>query len=192
MSLVMRFAGLTRSPGDPEIVESGPGSRDLYDTMAQGLGWFSIGLGVTELLAAGPLARALGMDGKEGMIRAFGAREIIAGMTCLSVSKQTGVWSRVGGDGLDIAALLPHYSDENPKKGNVMIALAAVAGVTLLDIAAAKGLGARHGRDNGGVEFRDYGDRSGWPNGLAASRRAAEEFRSRKDAPDNDAPGTKA
>lgn len=106
--------------------------------MARGLGWFSIGLGVTELVAAESLAESLGMEGKEDLIRLYGVREIGSGVACLGMTPPTGaVWSRVAGDLLDIATLAPYLSDDNPKRRNVGIALAAVVGVTILDVLTA-------------------------------------------------------
>jgi hypothetical protein len=175
MNVLTKFSDIARSPGDPTVIKSGPSSRGLADSAAKGLGWFSIALGLTELFAAERLTRALGMEGKEGLVRAFGARELAHGMLCLSADDKVGAWSRVGGDGLDIATLLGAYNDDNPKKHNVALALAAVAGVTLLDLATAQGLTARHGRNRG--EKRDYSDRSGFPGGLASARGAAADFR---------------
>ena len=104
------------------------------DVMARGLGWFSIGLGLTELLMSDTLAETLGMEGQEGLIQLYGAREIAHGVACLGLTPPTGaVWSRVAGDALDIATLAAHMTPDNPKRENVGIALAAVVGVTLLD-----------------------------------------------------------
>jgi hypothetical protein len=50
------------------------------DRLGRALGWFSIGLGVTELLAPRLITRALGMQGSEGLVRAYGAREIGSGL----------------------------------------------------------------------------------------------------------------
>lgn len=106
--------------------------------MARGLGWFSIGFGTAELAATESLAEALGMEGKEDLIRLYGAREIGSGVACLGMTPPTGaVWSRVAGDLLDIATLAPYLSDDNPKRRNVGIALAAVVGVTILDVLTA-------------------------------------------------------
>ena len=105
------------------------------DTMARGLGWFSIGLGTAELVAADALADALGMDEQEGLIRLYGVREIAQGLGCLSMNPPTSaVWVRVAGDALDIATLAPYMTPANPKRHNVALALAAVAGVTVLDV----------------------------------------------------------
>lgn len=165
---------IARSPGDPRVLSTGPSSMGTSDRLARALGWFSLGLGLAELVAPGRLTRALGMEGNETLVRAYGAREIGAGVMSLSVDRTVGLWSRVAGDMLDIATLMTGFRDDNPKKNNVGIALAAVIGVTLLDIACAQGLTARHKRDRG--QPRDYSDRSGWPRGIEASRGAARDF----------------
>jgi hypothetical protein len=163
MSLFSKIANITRSPGDPQVIESGPSMVSSSDRLAKKLGWFSIGLGLAELLGANSIARGLGMRGREGLVRLFGVREIMAGVMCLSTEKHVGIWSRVAGDALDLTALLSTRDSRNPKRGNVDLALFAVAGITLLDIIAAEGLAARHSRGRGGQ--RDYSDRSGLRGG---------------------------
>lgn len=107
------------------------------DTMARGLGLLSIGLGATELLAANPLAKSFGMHGKAPLIRLYGAREIAHGLSCLGTNPPTpAVWSRVAGDALDVATLLAYRTSRNQKRHNVTRALAAVIGVTVLDVLA--------------------------------------------------------
>lgn len=175
MPFITDMTQKARSPGDPQIIETGPSSRSASDSAAKMLGWFSIGLGLAELFAAERMTKALGMEGKEGLVRAYGGREIMSGMTTLSTETHVGIWSRIPGDVLDLATLAFAYRDDNPKKANVGIALAAVAGVMLLDIATAGARTARHRRSRG--EKRDYSDRSGWPKGLEASRGAAADFR---------------
>jgi len=109
-------------------------------------GWAGSVSRSAELLATGPVARALGMRGKENLIRAFGAREIGAGVLTLYVDRDVGLWSRVAGDALDIAALGMEIARNNRKRGNLMIALGMVAGVTLLDVIAAQALADGVGR----------------------------------------------
>ena len=179
MTLLTKASRLARHDSDPQVIETGPSSRAWPDSMTKGLGWFSIALGVTELFAAKSVAKALGMEGRESLIRAYGIREIGAGMLCLSPDQKPGMWSRVVGDGVDIATLLTAYKDGNPKKQNVAIALGAVVGVTLLDFWTAEAVTERHSRHAG--HKRDYSDRSGWPKGLEASRGAAADFRKPKD-----------
>jgi hypothetical protein len=137
------------------------GSNTPAATVAYGLGWFSIALGSYELLATRSLARTLGMRGQEGIIRAYGVREIVKGIGILTASDPTPwLWGRVAGDALDLATLATAYYDGNPKKRNVAIAIANVAGVTALDVMCAQQLGQVRQR---AVPVRDYSDRSGFP-----------------------------
>ena len=74
--------------------------------LAQGLGWFSIGLGAAELMAPHQLARFLGMEEHTQLIRAYGAREIATGIGILTQEDPTPwMWGRVGGDMLDLGTL---------------------------------------------------------------------------------------
>lgn len=168
MNVLAKITGITRSPGDPKILKTGPSSLGATDRLARKLGWFSIALGVVELVGAERIARALGLRGKSNLIRAYGAREIGSGILSLSVDKRTGLWSRVAGDGLDVATLLAAFRRDNPRRDNVGLALALVAGVALLDFLGAQRLTTRHAR--GQARPRDYGDRSGFPRGVAAAR----------------------
>lgn len=175
MSLLTRAADYARYPGDPVVLRSGPSSRTSSDSTAKALGWFSIGLGLVELFGARHVTRALGVEGREGMVRAFGVREIAAGMTVLSTEQRTGLVSRIAGDVVDLVALAAAYRDDNPQKRNVGMAIAAVLGVTMLDIATAQTNIDRHRRGRGPI--RDYSDRSGWPQGLRKARGVAADFR---------------
>lgn len=136
------------------------------------LGWVSIGLGVTGLLAAPAVARSLGLEGKESFIRACGARELASGVVCLSVNPGLGLAMRAAGDALDLAALVAARGASNGKEGNVNAALAAVAGLTALDLACLAALRAERAPGTRVAEEprRDYSDRSGLPRGVVASR----------------------
>ena len=167
-STLAKVSGISRSPGDPKVIETGPSSLKAPDRLGRALGWFSIGLGLTELLAPRTLTRALGAEGKEGFVRAMGARELVHGVLCLSTENRVGAWSRVGGDMLDLAALAALYNDDNPKKSNVGMAIAAVVGCTIADLTAARSISSLHSRR--GDPPQDYGDRSGFPRGAGYSR----------------------
>ncbi len=168
MFAMAKISNFVRSKGDPKIIDSGPSSFAASDRIARNLGWFSLALGALEMLAPERVTRALGMKGEERLIRAFGAREIAAGVLSLSTEKKIGLWSRVAGDGLDIATLIGGLGRDNPKKGNVALALLMVGGITLLDIATAQEVSGRHARGTGAR--RAYDDRTGYPKGIAASR----------------------
>jgi len=145
------------------------------DRVARGLGWFSLALGLTELVAPGKLGKALGLEGKETLLRAYGGREIGAGMWALSDTPAPAIWSRVAGDIVDLATLaygLQGADDE--QRRNNYIALGAVAGITVVDLLTALSLTAEQSERKGDTG-RDYSDRSGFPRGAAAARGAAGE-----------------
>lgn len=163
--------------------------EDRAVDIAKGLGWFSVGLGLWELLAPHSLTRALGMEGREGLVQFYGARELAAGIGILASDDPTPwVWGRVAGDALDIATLAPALHEDNPKRTNVKIALAAVAGVTMLDLVTAQALSggesaeereARHRRWQ--MLLAHYRRRTGFPRDPHAMRGAASDFDVPKD-----------
>ncbi|KQT51013.1 cyclase dehydrase [Aureimonas sp. Leaf454] len=166
-----------------DATESGLLPPRTARTLAEGLGWFSLGLGLVELLAARRMTRALGLRGSEGVVQAYGLREIATGLGILSARDPTPwLWGRVGGDALDMASLAPGLDERNAERRNVGIALAAVAGVALLDIAAARSLSAeREGRRAASRQaflgrLRAYGRRSGLPKSPAEMRGAASDL----------------
>lgn len=162
------LTGIARSKGDPRVQRKGPSSLTGADRLARGLGWFSIALGVTELVAPGRLARSVGLDDKKGLIRAYGVRELASAVPTLSVDKWVGLASRIGGDALDLATLATGLRRDNPKRRNAGLAMALVAGITLLDVLAYSRVKAAHRRSP--ASNRDYGDRTGLPRGVQASR----------------------
>jgi hypothetical protein len=145
------------------------------DMLARGLGVFSIALGLVEVIAPRALARALGMDGQETLIRAYGAREIATGIGILASEDPTPwIWGRVAGDALDVATLMPALDRDNPQRGNAALALAAVAGATALDIYCGQTLS--RGDTSPQLPLRDYSDRSGLPRPPQQMRGAARDF----------------
>lgn len=145
------------------------------DTLARGLGVFSIALGLAEVIAPRALARTLGMDGQDTLIRAYGVREIATGIGILASEDPTPwVWGRVAGDALDVATLMPGLDPDNPQRANVGLALAAVAGVTALDIYCGQTLSREDTSPQ--PPLRDYSDRSGLPRPPQQMRGAARDF----------------
>ena len=140
-------------------------------SLAQGLGWFSIGLGIIELLAGRRLAGALGMEEHSGIVRAYGVREVVTGLGLLAAKDPTPwIWARVGGDAVDLASLSAGFRDDNPERERVGLALGAVAGVAALDIYCAQALHRDHTPRR---PTHDYSDRSGFPRPPEAMRGAA-------------------
>ena len=87
------------------------------------------GSALVELAAPALPRAALGMEGSEGLIQAYGAREIATGIAILASrrSRRPGSGARVAGDALDLATLATGLEGDNPQEGNVMLAMAAVA-----------------------------------------------------------------
>lgn len=162
-------SNMTRLPSDPKIIQTGNGSAGPVDRLSRGLAWFGICLGTVQLVAPRRLSNALGLysPNAPAVIRAFGAREIGAGVITLSTEKKIGLWARVAGDGMDIAALTAALSPYNPQRQTVGAALVTVLGITALDLFAATEVTARSARKS---QPRDYSGRSGFPNGVGRDR----------------------
>jgi hypothetical protein len=115
--------------------------------LARGMGWFSLALGAAEILGARRLSRAFGLgDRATGVLRAFGAREIGSGLAVLGPRRKApGMWARVGGDALDLAALGSAFRMRGANRGTLGAAAGAVAGAMLLDVIAGSRLSRARG-----------------------------------------------
>ena len=108
--------------------------------VARGLGWFSLGLGLAEVLIPARITRTLGTRNRTTLVRtAYGLREIAAGVGLLTTdSPGPWLWGRVAGDMLDLATLGAAQLSSNTNRVNVTLATAAVLGVTAIDVACAR------------------------------------------------------
>ena len=111
--------------------------------IARGLGWFSVLLGLGELLGGPEMDEAFGTGNRRNLFRAFGLREIAAGLGILLSRKPTApwLWARVAGDVLDLGALGESMRLPRARRDNLLWAIAAVVGVTALDVFCAWRLG---------------------------------------------------
>ena len=119
-----------------------------YKKLGFALGLFSVGLGLVEVAAPGRLARWLGVEGKtaKNVIQLFGARELLAGAMLLrGPAMSTNAWNRVFGDAIDLGALGLAFA-RSRRRGAVAGALGFVAGATLVDVIAGRGLAQETGR----------------------------------------------
>lgn len=106
-------------------------------TLANALGWFSIGLGLAQVLAPRAVTRAIGVNSHPVLLRAIGVREIASGVGILSQSRPTGwLWSRVAGDAIDLALLGIAAVSAGNRRHRIAIVASAVAGMALLDLAS--------------------------------------------------------
>ena len=154
---------------------SGPNSdRSMTPAMraSRMLGWVSFGIAAAELIAPRRVARAVGMsEDHSALLRAYGAREALAGVGAHSVYPVPALWSRVAGDLLDFGTIAyGSRRDDGSRDRKAWIAMAAIAGVTLVDALVAAKLASETKEGKG--EPRDYSDRSGFPGGVQSARGA--------------------
>lgn len=130
-----------------------PGQTGLPSTnakrLAKGLGWFSVGLGLTELLAPRAIANISGVSNTHTrLIRLYGLRELASGIAILAQEKPTeAMWSRVAGDAIDLVSLGAAATSPNTGKKRLAFATANVLAVTALDVICATQL--RNGTTRG-------------------------------------------
>ena len=138
-------------------------------TVACGLGFVSIAIGIAELVAPRWIARATAARVSPNVIRACGVREIVTGVGLLMARRRAPwLWGRVAGDALDLACV------RNPA------AIGAIAGVTALDIAAASAV-MRH--ENRPRRMFDYSNRSGFARPVDEVRGIARAKKERAGSP---------
>jgi uncharacterized membrane protein len=121
------------------------------EQLARGLGWFSIGLGLAEVLAPRAIAKVSGVKGNTGLIQLLGLREIAHGVAIFAQGKRPAgaVWARVVGDAIDLACLGGALASPDTNKGGALFATANVLAVTALDVLCAKQLSAEGDGEGG-------------------------------------------
>jgi uncharacterized membrane protein len=126
--------------GTPQPVT---GVGPSWSWLPQALGWFSVGLGLTELLLPRRTAHAIGAPLRPQVMRALGVRELVSGVGILT-GRNTGAWlhSRVAGDLMDLALLGASYRARRAERAKLIAATAAVAGVAALDLICSAQLAA--------------------------------------------------
>lgn len=114
-----------------------------WRVVADGLGWFSLGLGVAQIAAPDAFNKQVGVadnSRNRTLMRGIGAREIAHGIGILSGWKRAAsLWSRVAGDAIDLTLLSRTLGANKNRRGSrkkTEMALVSVAGMTLLDLFA--------------------------------------------------------
>jgi hypothetical protein len=150
-------------------------STPSSESLAVGLGWFSIALGFAELAAPHSVARFIGVmptDRTITTLRSYGAREVGAGLAILAQPDRSAwLWSRVAGDALDLATLGNAIGKPTTDRGRASLATAAVLGVTALDVLCAMQL--RQQEQGNGNYSDEYGDGRGASDRRGAASRDA-------------------
>lgn len=149
---VARTDAGTRAAATPPARRAGNGPQRRDDRLADALGWFSVGLGLAQLVAPDRMAQLVGAhDGPRSrtLMRTLGVRELASGVGILSSSSPgPWLWARVAGDMMDLALLGNVAAREEARRTRTLAATAAVLGVAALDAFAGQRLTA----DQAGAE----------------------------------------
>lgn len=109
------------------------------ETLNRSLGWLSIGLGLTQLLAPKALGRAIGVGDQATVMRLCGVRELASGLGLLTGKAPAAFsTSRVIGDVMDLALLGASLRSPQANPSRIAAAATAVASVTAVDMYASK------------------------------------------------------
>jgi len=111
---------------------------------ALGLGWFSVGLGLAQLVAPRRVAQLIGIDDDESTcltMRALGVRELVCGVGLLSETRPAGwAWARFAGDVMDMALLGYAWQRATPPAERALSIAGSVLGVAVVDAQTALAL----------------------------------------------------
>lgn len=119
--------------------------RQRPHLLGKALGWFSIALGLAQLLAPRSVARASGLNNVSPLlIRAIGVRELASGIGLLrQETPPAWRWSRVAGDVIDLSLLGVAMASPRHERTRLATTAALVAGVAAIDYIASKQLAPR-------------------------------------------------
>ena len=139
-----RYGDSFEDDGDPWGEDTEWMRDDQSERLARALGLFSVGLGLSQVLAPAAVTRAIGLedtDRNRSTMRAFGFRETASGVGLLTHRRPaTFAWGRVIGDVMDLAVLGRALRSPRSRHGRVKAATGAVLGVAVLDILAGQAL----------------------------------------------------
>ncbi len=112
--------------------------RDPDQVVNSGIAWFSVALGVTQIVAPDALARLIGMRPSattRNTMRAIGVREITTGFGLLSNAKSSPwLWTRLAGDMVDLSLIgtgVGRRADDRTRAARTALAMGGVAALDL-------------------------------------------------------------
>jgi uncharacterized membrane protein len=135
-----RATWIDASPGMPR---SGEHISRADRRIARGLGWFSLGLGIPQVLMPGRVNKLAGLENtlfKRQVMRMMGLREITAGIGIFGSQPKPAewLWARTAGDVVDLMLLQSAFRNPANRKGRLLFATANVIGVTAADVVQAR------------------------------------------------------
>lgn len=126
-------------PAEPSLARQASAER-----RAVALGWFSLGLGVAQIIAPAGIARLIGVNDtgrNRALLRALGVREITCGLGLLSNPRASGwAWARVAGDLMDVALLGSALGAGKTAASKTVAAAAGVLAISAADAQTARDL----------------------------------------------------
>ena len=138
----------TDDQGDPrpDVETSHRDGRGVR--LAQGLGWYSLGIGLGELLVPGLVGRVAGLrGGGGGLMQLMGLREIATGLGLLGGRNTTrALDARIVGDVADLIALGVAFANPDNGRKRLLAATVTKLGVTALDLIARNNLAGHEDR----------------------------------------------
>jgi uncharacterized membrane protein len=116
-----------------------PHSQSREAQLARRIGWFSVGLGVAQLLAPRVVSRIVGVNPHPLLMRALGVRELISGVGILTNARPgPWLWGRVAGDAMDLALLGTALRPGHPHRAQVLLATTAAVAISAVDLHCAE------------------------------------------------------
>ena len=152
----LRDAGVTRRQSSRRAAGEGPRTyteprarKGPNEKLADFLGWFSVGLGVSQIVMPRVVSKICGIDDSDGntvLMRALGMRELTSGVGILTQKHPTNwVWSRVAGDALDLSLLVLTALRNPDRRARTAFAAANVLAVAAPDVSESVRLSRRTG-----------------------------------------------
>jgi uncharacterized membrane protein len=129
----MPFSKKIRAYRDPHV-----------DSLARGLGWLSVGVGLAQLLAPRTVCRIAGLPPAPMLTRLCGLRELACGVGIIT-QRNPAPWlkARVAGDAMDLACLAVAAPLSASSGRRLSAAVATVAGVAALDVYCSRELAGK-------------------------------------------------
>jgi len=147
-------SGTMSQPSSPDFVEMKYRSVDNLKTagLARGLGYFSIALGLAEIFAPNRLGEMAGVGRSfRSYLPALGMREVAHGLGILmSSDPTTAVWTRVGGDALDLAYVGAAFASDDSNKRRLVRTSVALLGAAAMDMICARKLSSEDWKKQSG------------------------------------------
>jgi uncharacterized membrane protein len=121
-------------------------ARGRPEQIARGLAWFSVGIGIAQILAPRAIAKISGVPVPPALVVACGVRELACGIGLLT-QDEAAPWvrARIAGDALDLAALGGGLLVPGADRRRIGVNAAVIGAIAAVDIYCSRDL-ASHGR----------------------------------------------